>query len=533
VDQSRRYDRRSFLRHGGRAAAGAAATGLAWPALFHLVGRPSASSVRAAEGIDPADLDPVVLAGALVRFDTSHNGEGGITRPYAERLASKWARAGVPTELIPTPKPDNVHFIARLAGTGAAAPLLFLGHSDVVSVERDRWTVDPYAGVERDGFLYGRGSLDMKGANAAFMSALLRHRSEGARFDRDIIYLADCDEEGGPYGTRWLAERHWDRIAAGTVLTEGGWLLAQRDGTTPMLASLTCQDKISATVELSTRGTTTHSAHPVADARGSGSSRHARDAATFLDLSAIVRLDRALARLSDYQPDVVLTDLTRGYFKALAESTDDARLARAVRLMLSARHRQERNRAGAVVVARSGYPALHHSLMRPTLAAVIQQAGYRTNVIPGSATAQVNVRFLPGGPRVGTILGEIREAIGDDGVSLRFVGRTTETPEQAQARIDATIARPPSRTDTDVFAAWEAAVGEIYPGTRTVGTLFEAGTSAGPWRERDIPAYGLYPYVVDNDTFTRMHGNDERVGTEALRRGTELVYRLLARFRVS
>jgi acetylornithine deacetylase/succinyl-diaminopimelate desuccinylase-like protein len=354
----------------------------------------------------------------------------------------------------------------------------------------------------------------MKGANAAFMSALLRHRSEGARFDRDIIYLADCDEEAGPNGTRWLAEHHWDRIAAGTVLTEGGWLLLQGDGTTPMLASLTCQDKVAAVVELSAQGTATHSAHPLPD-------------------SALVRLDRAVTRLSDYEPDVVLTDLTRRYFEALADSTDDHRFARAVRLMLSARHRQTRNRAGAVVVARSKYPALHNALMRPTLAPVTQQAGYRSNVIPGSAKAQISVRFLPGGPGVDPLLAGMRAAIGDGDVSVRLVGRDTETPEQAQARVDAAIARPPSRTDTEVFAAWQAAVDETYPGTGTVAALFEAGTSAAPWRDRDIPAYGLYPYVIDNDTLTRMHGNDERVGVEALRQGTEMLYRLLARFRTS
>lgn len=517
MGEARRYDRRSFLRIGGRAAAGAAATSLALPALSRLAGPgPTglAGAGLAGASIDPVDLDPVALTTALVGFDTSHNGEGGVTLPYAEFLREKWERAGVPTEIIPTPKADNVHFIARLPGSGAAEPFLFLGHSDVVSVERERWTVDPFAAVEREGFLYGRGTLDMKGANAAFMSALLRHLTEGARFDRDIVYLADCDEEGGPYSTRWLAEQHWDRIAAGAVLTEGGWLLAQPDRQTPMLATLTCQDKVSAVVELSTEGTTTHSARPQPD-------------------SAIVRLDRAVARLSGYQPDVALTDLTRSYFAALAESTPDNRFARALRLMLDARRPAERNRAGAVVVARSNYPWLHHALMRPTLAFVITQAGYRSNVIPGTASAQVNVRFLPGGPDLEPILAEMETAIGDAGVSLRLRGRRGETSEQAAARIKAAIARPPASADTDVFRAWEAAVGEIYPGARAAPALFEAGTSGGPWRERGIPVYGVYPYVVDDDTLGRMHGNDERVGVEALRQGTELLYRLLARFRLA
>lgn len=514
MTEPRQHTRRSFLRLGGRAAAGAATTGLVLPALSRWPGAGRPARAGGAQGVDPADLDPVALTVAMVRLDTSHNGEGGVTLPYAELLRAKWERAGVATEVIPTPKPDNVHFIARIRGTGGAAPLLLLGHSDVVSVERERWSVDPFTPVERDGFLYGRGTLDMKGTNAAFMSALLRHLDEGARFDRDIIYLADCDEEGGPYGTRWLAEHHWDRVAAGAVFTEGGWLLTHSDAATPMLATLTCQDKIFALVELSTEGTTTHSSRPLPD-------------------SAIVRLDRAVVRLADYQPDVALSGLTRGYFEALAKSTENARFARALRLLLDARRREERNRAGTLVVRLSDYPWLHHALMRPTLACVIEQAGYRTNVIPGSARAKVNVRFVPGGPGVAQILEEMRAAIGDDRVSMRLVGRTGETPEQTQARLEAAVVRPPSSTDTDVFRAWEGAAREIYPQAGTVAALFEAATSGGPWRERSIPVYGLYPYVVDNDTLGRMHGNDERVGVEALRRGTELMYRLFARIRTN
>ncbi|MGH3874442.1 MAG: M20/M25/M40 family metallo-hydrolase [Pseudonocardiaceae bacterium] len=471
---------------------------------------------------EPADLDPVALVRSFIRFDTSHNGEGGITRPHAEFLAAKWAAAGVPAEIIPTPKVDNVHCVARISGTGAAAALLFLGHSDVVSVERERWTVDPYAGDVRDGFLYGRGALDMKGANAACMTALLRHLSEGARFDRDIVFVSDCDEEGGPYGTRWLAEHHWDKVSAGAVLTEGGWMLAQADGVTPMLATLTCQDKVFALVELSTTATTTHSSRPQPD-------------------SAVVRLNRAVARLSEYQPDVALSPLVQRHFEALADATGDDALAKAVRLMLSAKEQPERNRAGAVVLARSPYPWLHNALMRPTLAYVTQNAGYRSNIIPGGARAQVNVRLLPGGPAVSRILDEMRAAIADDKVGMSLTGLPGEAPEAVLARIEAAIAATPSpypapsgpaSAGTEVFTAWEAAVTAVHPQLKTAPTLFEAGTATGPWRAKGIPVYGLYPYIVDNDTLTRMHGNDERVGVEALRRGTDLMYALFAQFRV-
>ncbi len=466
-EEHQRWSRRRFLAAGGQIAAGATAAGIALPVLLPPAAPPRPAS--ADPRIEPADLDPVALTRAFVRFDTSHNGEGGITRPHAEFVAAKWEAAGVKTEIIPTPKADNVHCLARIPGTGAAAPLLFLGHSDVVSVERERWTVEPYTGEVRDGFVYGRGALDTKGANAACMAALLRHLSEGARFDRDILFVSDCDEEGGLYGTRWLAQHHWDKVSAGAVLTEGGWMLAQADGATPMLATLTCQDKVFALVDLVTKGTTTHSSRPLPD-------------------SAVVRLSRAVARLSEYQPDVALPPLVRRHFEALADATDDAALAKAVRLMLSAKGQQERNRAGAV------------------------------------------------------ILDGMRAAIGDEKVDVRLVGRLPgETPEAALARVEAGIAAAPSPyqsgeapgspAGTEVFAAWEAAVAAIYPRVKAAPTLFEAGTATEPWRAKGIPVYGLYPYVVDNDTLVRMHGNDERVGVEALRRGTDLMYALFAQFR--
>lgn len=472
------------------------------------------TTAPAPPGFDPADLDPLALTVKMVRFDTSHNGEGGVTLPHAEWLKAKWDAAGVATEIIPTPKRDNVHFIARIKGATTPPPLLLLGHSDVVSVEQDRWTVDPYGGVVKDGWVYGRGALDMKGANAAFMSALLRHLSEDATFDRDIIFLSDCDEEIGPYGTRWLAEGHWRKIDAGVVLTEGGWLLTQRDGTTPMVATLTRQDKISALVELSAQGTTTHSSKPLPDA-------------------ALVRLNRALARLSDYQPGVFISDVARGHFEALAERTENAKLAAAVRLMLGASEQQERNRAGALVVALSDYPGLHNALMRHTFSYVVQQGGYRANVVPGTATAQVNVRFIPGGPSVAQTLEEMRAAIGDPQIGMRLTGlrKTDETHEQLRARLEETMAKPASSVDTDVFRAWQRAVATTYPQAVAVPGLFEAGTSGAVWRQRGIPVYGVYPYAVDNDTINRMHGNDERVRIDALRQGTQLMYELFGHFR--
>ncbi|MGH3913814.1 MAG: hypothetical protein ACRDTC_10455, partial [Pseudonocardiaceae bacterium] len=175
------------------------------------------------------------------------------------------------------------------------------------------------------------------GTNAASVAALLRHLGEGARFDRVIIFLSDCDEEVGPYGTRWLAERHYDRIDAGAVITEGGWMLAPPGSVEPVVITLTRQEKISAQLELVAQGTTTHSSRPSLDA-------------------AIVRLNRAVVRLVDYQPGIGLTEVTRPYFEAWAAGTGNVKLAEALRLLLGATEQAERDRAGTLVIGLSKHP---------------------------------------------------------------------------------------------------------------------------------------------------------------------------------
>ena len=130
----------------------------------------------------------------------------------------------------------------------------------------------------------------------------------------------------------------------------------------------------------------------------------------------------------------------------------------------------------------------------------------------------------------------MRDALGaSDGVTLRVVNSLSpdQTEEQVLAGLAQRMAQPPDRIDTDVFGALEAAAHETYPDATVTPGLFEAGTSAGPWRQRGIPVYGIYPYATDDDTMSRMHGNDERIRVDALARGTQLMYRVFDRFRTA
>ncbi len=449
----------------------------------------------------------------MIRIDTQNTGTGGRTRPFAEMLKGVWDRAGVPAEIIPTPQPDNVHLIARIRGTTSAAPVLILGHSDVVPVEADQWSVDPFAGVVRGGEVFGRGALDMKGTDSASVAALLRHVDEGGRFERDIIVLTDCDEEAGEYGSGWLAENHPDKVDAGMVLTEGGWFLAQRDGTTPMLVTVTRQDKVYFNLDLTAEGTATHSSKPNPD-------------------SAIVTLSRAVSRLASFHAPVRLTPVTREYFAALARATHDERFARALRFLLHARSQEARERAARLVVARSSYPWLHSALLRTTASFVIEDAGYKENVIPSTAHVRVNCRGIPGGQKPRDFVGQVRHLLRGRGVDVALAAPEGSSEEEYLAELDATWATPPADLDTPLFSAIARAARSTYPRAVFAPALFEAGTSLGPWRDKGIPGYGVYPYVIDNDQLVAMHGNDERIYVDALRRGTEFMYRVFDGFRV-
>ncbi|MFD6424796.1 M20/M25/M40 family metallo-hydrolase [Streptomyces sp. NPDC060198] len=466
---------------------------------------------RAFDG-DPTD--PVELAVAMIRQNTSNPGDGAITLPHARMLEGIFQAAGVATEIVPTPKEGNVHFFARVPAAAGAArekPLILLGHSDVVPAIGDAWTREPFTGETVGGMLYGRGALDMKGVNAAFVAALLRHVRQGTRFDRDIVFWSDCDEEQGPYGVRWLLTEHPGKVRAGVVLTEGGWVLDQRDGATPMIATLTCNDKRSLLLRLEAASYATHTSKPFGG-------------------QAVIRLGEVLEQLGGWRAAIRPNALSRTYFAELARATADPALAAALREMLDARSEARRNRAGDAVVRLSDTPELHNAMLRTTLAFTSAKAGYYPSIVPGTATAEFRAAFLPGGDDPGRIVAELRSLIGNR-ATLTVVGNPGESEAQAVDRLRGYLAVPDSSHDTDVFRAWQKAVRRTHPGVRATACQFEAVTSAVPFREQNVPVYGMYPFTVNRDMLKRMHGTDEYIGVEALRQGTETVYQLLAGLR--
>jgi acetylornithine deacetylase/succinyl-diaminopimelate desuccinylase-like protein len=389
---------------------------------------------------------------------------------------------------VQTPDAGKAHFIARLRGNGSKRPVLIAAHADVVGVEREKWTVDPFAGVVKDGYVFGRGAIDFKGGMAVFARAAMMLAERKVPLDRDVIFLAEADEENGRYSTSWLATEHWDRIDAEFALNEGGWIITDAKGKVRYV-SISTADKVAVPIVITAKGTSTHASMPRPD-------------------NAIFALSRAMAKLSTYETPVNLTPATRRFFQTLAKTSqppmagffadlvsgDPARVRRADREI-------------------SKDPLLH-ALVRTTLAPVLMNAGFRGNVIPGSAEATINARFIPGASPA-DLVREMTRVIGDPSVEVRL------SNPNAGAR-----GNPPSSEDTDLYRALEKAARQQFSADVTP-YLFQAGTDAGTWRSRGIPVYGIYPYPISADDLTRMHGNDERVSMDALRQGTEMIFRTL------
>ena len=442
--------------------------------------------------------DTAQLLTELIRVNTSN--PPGHEAQLAELLAAKFGGQGFQIEIIPTPEPGKAAFIARLRGDGTKKPVLLAAHADVVGVEREKWTVDPFAGVIRDNYVYGRGAIDFKGGIAVFAQAVMRLAKEKVPLARDVIFLSEADEEGGKYNTLWLAEQHWDKIACEFALNEGGWIMKRADGKVRYV-SISTADKSGVSLLLTAHGTSTHSSMPRPD-------------------NAIFTLARALAKIADYETKPFLIPSTKQFFLTLA-GTSTPPMSTYFENLVNSQDPKLVEQADREI---SKDPLLH-AIMRNTIAPVLMNAGFRGNVIPGSAEATINFRTIPG-TNPEDLIAEMKRVINDPRIDVTFAtaGMGGTRP---LAIIEQMSKLQPSSEQTDLYQALAREAKVVYPEAAVTPYLFQAGTDAFAWRSRDVPVYGIYPYPIDAEDLSRMHGNDERVSIESLRTGTDMIYRTL------
>jgi acetylornithine deacetylase/succinyl-diaminopimelate desuccinylase-like protein len=416
---------------------------------------------------------------ALLRIDTS-NPPGNETEA-ARYLAGVLEREGIPVKLLAS-DPARANLVARIKGNGSARPVAILGHTDVVPVQRARWSVDPFAAVRKNGFIYARGAVDDKEIVTAGLMVMLLLQREHIKLNRDVIFVAEAGEEGTPaVGMDFLVSHHWDEIAAEYALAEGGSAVAQ-SGKVRYLA-ITTAEKVPRGVRLIARGPSGHASRPSAN-------------------NAVVRLAAAVAKLGAWHTPMRLNETTRAYFERLASispATDAERY----------RHVGDPARAAEIDRYFEQYEPAHYAMVRTTLAPTMLKAGFASNVIPSEAEAYIDIRALPDEDML-RFYDEMRTLIADPNVEIE--PRKPDRP-----------ATPPSRTDTAMFRALEHARRRMFPNAVMLPSMLTGATDLAQLRGKGVEAYGFGPIVEAGDP-GEAHANDERLAEASLYKLVEFLW---------
>jgi acetylornithine deacetylase/succinyl-diaminopimelate desuccinylase-like protein len=421
--------------------------------------------------------EAVQILSELVKIDTS-NPPGSETRA-AEYVKGLLAKEGIESEILES-APGRGSLIARLKGNGKKRPLLLMGHLDVVGVERSKWTVDPFAAVIKEGYLYGRGASDDKGMDAANIEVFLQLHRLKVPLDRDVILLAEAGEEGtSQFGIDFLVEKHWDKIDCEYALNEGGDFLLKSGKL--FYAGVSSTEKVPRGLRLVAHGSSGHGSMPRLD-------------------NAITHLGAAVGKVGSWQPPMRLNETTRVFFERLAKISppDEARLY----THLNDPAVQEKLRATNIFL---------NSVLRTSIVPTIVTGGFRENVIPAEAEATLDVRALPD-ENIDQLIETLRRLINDPEV---LVERRTAGQQRPAA--------PPSSLDSEMFHALERAQQKVFPGSATLPVMQTGATDSAQLRAKDVQAYGIGVPKTDEDT-RRVHGNDERISTDALGKFVEYLY---------
>ncbi len=437
-----------------------------------------------------ADAETVSRLQAIIRFDTTN--PPGNELPLALYLETALRDEGIETTRF-EPEQNRAVLVGRIRGNGTKRPVILLAHMDVVGVERSRWSVDPFAGEVRDGYLYGRGAIDDKGMLAAnLMTMLLLRRTflEGrGTLTRDVIFLATSDEEaGGEWGMGWLVKHHPEVLDAEFALNEGGRTRIIEGG--QRYLAVQSAEKVSHVLTVTAHGSAGHAAVPLPD-------------------NAIFRLAGALEILSRYVEPVMLTEITRSFFGQLAEVWPrEGEKDAMVDLVSSEPKRAE---AGAKVLS---LIPVFNAVLRNGISPTVVKSGRQFNVIPASAEAVLNVRTLPG-HSVDKVVNRLRAIVSEPGVSIEITHRGEEAPA--------------SDPGSEMFAAIAEAAHELDPKMAVVPYLSTGVTDSARLRTLGVKAYGVLPFPMVQSDEERMHGHDERVPLESLYFGTRLIYGAISR----
>jgi acetylornithine deacetylase/succinyl-diaminopimelate desuccinylase-like protein len=420
----------------------------------------------------------------------------GSTTVAANGMAQRLLEAGFPKEdvLVLGPNDRKGNLVARIHGTGAAKPILFLGHLDVVEALRSDWTTDPFQFVEKDGYFYGRGTQDIKENDAALVTTFIALKKEGFKPDRDLVLALTADEEGGKSnGVDWLLKNHRDLMEAEFVINSdsGGVDLSHGKA---ISFNVGATEKLYADYQLTAINPGGHSSLPVPD-------------------NAIYHIADSLTRLQAYTFPVELNPITRAYFARMS-TLESGQTASEMKGILQTPPSEE-------AIARLSQIPKYNATMRSTCVATRLAAGVANNALPQTASANVNCRILPTHTRE-EVRRKLIEIFNDPKITVRYARDSGEVQDTAPD----TKGVPPTELQPQVMRPLEKLVAQMWPGAPMIPVM-ETGASDGKYtNEAGLPTYGINGVAIDIDD-VREHGKDERLAVDSYYRGVEFYYRYL------
>ena len=453
---------------------------------------PAASSTQIPDAtLSAVEGESLTWFEQLLRIDTSN--PPGNELVAAKYIAGILKQEGIPYEIFET-TPGRGFLVARLASSPVPDPsraLLLMAHLDVVGVDKSKWTVDPFGAVIRDGYLYGRGTIDDKGMLAANLGVLVALKRSAAHLDRDVIFLAEGDEEaGGAEGMKVAVEKHWDKIAAGYALNEGGNVTLVNGKV--QYVGVQASEKVAVNVDVIATGTSGHGSLPRKD-------------------NAVTHLAAAVAKIGAYETPVQFNSVTRAYFEGLApvEDEDTGKWMRAL---------ETSDRGDHAARWISNANPLWNSMLRDTISPTMLRAGIRANVVPSEARAVLNIRLLPG-DMAESLIAKLQTLVNDP--QIRF-----------EIEPGAGEAAPSSSLTSDLYASITRVAAREFPGAAIVPEMSPGATDSSPLRMRNVQAYGLGPFPLTDADLLRMHADDERIPLDSYRKGVEFLYGIVSDFAV-
>ena len=467
---------------------------VALPCVVQVRAQSSPAQAAPASGVDFSKLDFEALGWlqGFIRINTTN--PPGNELVAAKYLSDILAKEGIKADIFES-TPGRGFLVARLSSSAVPDPsraLLLMGHLDVVGVDKTKWTVDPFGAVMKDGYLYGRGTIDDKGMTIANLAAFIALKRSGAHLNRDVIFFSEGDEEnGGETGMKFAVEKHWDKIAAGFALNEGGNVAL--NGGKVQYVGLQASEKVAVTVNVIATGTSGHASMPRKD-------------------NPVAHLAAAIAKIAAYETPAQFNSVTRAYFEGMAPLQEDetSKWIRALESPDRAEHAQRWV---------SNANPTWNAMMRDTISPTMLQAGIRANVIPSEARGVLNIRLLPG-DLVSPLLAKLGEVVNDPQIKFEVQPNGGE-------------AAPSSSLTSDLYNSIVRVSAKEFPGKPVIPLMSPWATDSSPLRMRNVQAYGLVPFPLTDADLGRMHAEDERIPIDSFNKGIEYLYGIVVDFSVA